>query len=142
MTTTTEKSTFATRFARGVLTILGFINLARGGFHWLAPDSGAGSVAGMNLEYDNADDVIFLLGAAGLMQLTFGVWYLYIVQKKPAMIPLALASEGGRNVLLVLTEYTFKRPAKPVPGRFMHMAVCVLSIIALMAAKSDQSENL
>ncbi len=139
--TTTEKPTFATRFARGALVLLGFINLARGGFHWLAPDSGAGSVAGMNLEYDNADDVIFLLGAAGLLQMVLGVWYLYIVQNKPSMIPLALGTEGGRNVLLLLTEYTFKRPAKPVPGRFMHMAVCILSIIALIAFKSDQSEE-
>ena len=82
------------------------------------------------------------MGAAGLLQMTFGVWYLYIVQKKPSLIPLALASEGGHSALLVLTEYTFKRPAKPVPGRFMHMAVCLLSIMALIAYKSGQAEEL
>lgn len=51
-----------------VLLGVGLLNLGRGGFHWLAPDSGAGSVAGMNLDYPNRDDVTFLLATAGFFR--------------------------------------------------------------------------
>lgn len=66
-----------------VLLGIGLLNLGRGGFHWLAPDSGAGSVAGMNLSYAIGDDVIFLLASLGLMQVFLGIWYVYFAIWKP-----------------------------------------------------------
>jgi hypothetical protein len=37
--------------------------------HWLALDSGAGIVAGMNLSYPNSPDVVFLLATDGIGQI-------------------------------------------------------------------------
>jgi hypothetical protein len=39
------------KLSLGVLLVLGLIELGRGGFHWLAPDAGAGVVAGVIVSY-------------------------------------------------------------------------------------------
>lgn len=115
-----------------VLFIIGLVNISRGGFHWLAPDSGAGIVAGMNLNYPNAADVIFLLASIGLIQLFLGIWYIYFALWQRSLIPFALATEVMKNTLELLTEYTFKHPVAPVPGRFAHWAVLIVAAIALL----------
>lgn len=124
-----------------VLLGIGLVNLVRGGFHWLAPDSGASSVAGMNLNYANAHDVIFLLASIGLMQVFLGIWYLYFAIKQRSLIPFALATEVIKNGLELLTEYTFKHPVTPVPGRFAHWAVLIIAAIALLFSLDSRREK-
>jgi hypothetical protein len=115
-----------------VLLGIGILNLGRGGFHWLAPDSGARSVAGMNLDYPNRADVTFLLASAGLSQVFFGIWYIFMATRKRSLVPVALGLEAAKNALLLVSEYTFKHPASPVPGRVAHWAVLILSTLALV----------
>ena len=69
------------KLSLGVLLVLGLVDLGRGGFHWLAPDSGAGIVAGMNLSYPNARDVVFLLALDGIGQIFWGIAYLFGKQR-------------------------------------------------------------
>jgi hypothetical protein len=38
---------------------LGTIDFIRGGIHWLAPDGGAGSIAGMNLANVGGPNIVF-----------------------------------------------------------------------------------
>ncbi|MGI9252363.1 MAG: hypothetical protein ACR2J8_01345 [Thermomicrobiales bacterium] len=120
--------------ARAILGAIGAVTIARGLFHWLAPDSGMGSVAGMNLANGQGDDVIFLGGTLGVAQLAAGVIDLAVAAKIPQAIPLALGVEAVKNGLVLATESTFKKPAKPVPGRFAHMAVGALALAGLLLA--------
>ena len=120
------------KLGRGVLLLLGLIDLARGGFHWLAPDSGAGMVAGMNLSYPNARDVVFLLATDGISQILWGTAYLFLVFRAKELVPLALLTEVVRNVMLLATEYWLKPPVAPVPGRFMHLATAIVCGGALL----------
>lgn len=117
---------------------IGLFNLGRGGFHWLAPDSGAGSVAGMNLSYANADDVIFLLASVGIIQMFFGIWYLYFAFWQRSLISFALATQVTMSSIIVLTEYTFKHPVAPIPGRFAHWAVLTIAAIALLISSNSR----
>jgi hypothetical protein len=126
------------KLSLGVLLVLGVIDLARGGFHWLAPDSGAGSVAGMNLSYPNGRDVIFLLATDGISQIVWGIAYLFFVFRAPQLVPFALLTEVLRGLMLLATEYWLKPPGAPVPGRFMHMAttaVCAAILLLWAAAR-------
>ena len=120
------------RLPLAILCALALFNIARGAFHFLAPDSGAGSVAGMELSHPNRADVIFLLGAIGLMQLSLGVIYIYFVLWARQLIALALWVEAARGALIVLMEFTFKMPVAPVPGRFAHIATLVIAAAALL----------
>jgi hypothetical protein len=120
---------------------IGLVNLVRGGFHWLAPDSGAGIVAGMNLSYANANDVIFLLASIGLMQVFLGIWYIYFAIWQRSLIPFALLTEVMKNALELLSEYTFKHPVAPVPGRFAHWTILILSALALLLSLYSRREQ-
>jgi uncharacterized protein (DUF1330 family) len=121
--------------ARLILAFIGVITILRGLFHWLAPDSGAGSVAGMDLSGDNRDDVIYLLGIAGIGQLGAGIVDLAVAAKAPGAVPLALGVEAAKNGLVLATESSFKKPVRPVPGRFAHAAVAALAVLGLLAAR-------
>lgn len=118
------------------LLALGLIDLGRGGFHWLAPDSGAGVVAGMNLSYPNARDVVFLLALDGISQIFWGIAYIFFVFRAKQLVPFALLAEVLRGLMILATEYSLKPPVTPVPGRFMHMAttlVCGAALVLCMA---------
>ena len=120
------------RFGAAVLFVLAIIDLARGSFHWLAPDSGAGIVAGMNLLYPNARDVIFLLAIEGISQIVWGIAYMIVISRAPQFVAIALAGEVLRGLMLLFTEYWLKPPFAPVPGRFMHMATTAVCGVALI----------
>ncbi len=114
-----------------ILLALGIFSFARGVFHYVTPDSGAGIVAGMDLSPANGADIIFLLGAAGLMQMALGAFYVWFATKARALVPVALWIESIRAVLFVSMEYSFKAPANPVPGRYAHISVLILVLLAL-----------
>jgi hypothetical protein len=120
------------KLSLGVLLVLGLIDLGRGGFHWLAPDSGAGVVAGMNLSYPNARDVVFLLALDGIGQIFWGIAYLFFVFRARQLVPFALLTEVARGLMILLTEYSLKPPVSPVPGRFMHIATTIVCGVILL----------
>lgn len=126
------KPSAAERAPQVALAAIGLLNLARGAFHWLAPDSGAGSVAGMNLDYPNRKDVVFLLGSSGISQLVTGVIDLVVAGRHPDAVRLMLGGEAARSGLVLATEKTFKGPVKPVPGRFAHAGVAAFALLALL----------
>ncbi len=114
-----------------ILFLLGVFSLARGVFHYLAPDSGAGIVAGMDLSFPNGADIVFMLGAVGVMQMALGVFYIWFATKGREFLQFALVVEFARSALFVVMEYSFKMPADPVPGRYAHIAVFLLVTLAL-----------
>ncbi len=113
-----------------LLGLLGLSLLARGVLHYFVPDSGAGIIAGMDLSLGNGADIIFLLGAAGVLQMALGVFYIYFAVAARQCIGFALAVEVVRSVIFVFMEYTFKMPVNPVPGRYVHVAVMIVAIVA------------
>lgn len=115
-----------------LLGILGLNSLARGILHIVWHDSGAGSIAGMNLSYPNAADVILLLGAVGVLQAAIGVFYIYFALRVHQVLGFILGVEVIRSTLLVVMEYTFKMPVNPVPGRYIHIAVMITAFVALV----------
>jgi hypothetical protein len=124
----------ASRVPALILAGIAILNLARGAFHWLAPDSGAGSVAGMNLSYPNAPDVVFLLAVTGVSQLLWGVCYLYIAFWQRFLVSFALGTQAATSALVLVTEYWLKPPVSPVPGRFAHVTTLALSVAGLAIA--------
>ncbi len=130
------------KLSLGVLLVLGLIDLGRGGFHWLAPDSGAGVVAGMNLSYPNARDVVFLLALDGIGQIFWGIAYLFFVFRARQLVPFALLTEVARGLMILLTEYSLKPPVLPVPGRFMHIATTIVcGVILLLCVQSRKQQT-
>jgi hypothetical protein len=122
------------------LAAFGVLDLARGGFHWLAPDSGAGIVAGMNLHNAGGTNIVFLLAAVGIEQVAWGVLYLYVVLRRRSLLRLMFLLEILKSAAILFTEYVQKPPAPHVPGRFMHLATLIISVgMVLLPAKRDST---
>lgn len=114
------------------LGLIGLSLFGRGIFHYVWFDSGAGVVAGMDLSYPNAADVVFLLGAAGALQAALGAIYIFFATKARQFIGFALWVEAARSLFFVIMEFTFKMPTNLVPGRYVHSAVLIAAILALL----------
>jgi hypothetical protein len=67
--------------------ILSLISTVRSLIHFLAPDGGAGSIAGLDLS-KGAENIIFSFGLWGLSQLIYAFIQLLVAFRYKAMIPL------------------------------------------------------
>lgn len=127
------------RYATVVLIVLAVINIGRGLFHYLAPDSGSHAVAGMAL----SADVIYLLAIIGALQFINGLLFLYIALKQKPLVLVALLYELLVNGMVLLLNFCFKQPAAPVPGRFSNIAifVLILVVVALMLYQEARADR-
>ena len=129
-------------FMRIVLAMLGVLNLLRGGVQWLAPDSGAGSMAGMVLSTSSAPNIIFLLAADGISQFAWGVVYLYIALRERRFMGAIFLLEALKSGALLFTEYVTKAPVAPIPGRYLHMTTFVTAAAIVLLSLRQTSESM
>ena len=129
-------------FMRIVLAMLGILNLLRGGVHWLAPKSGAGSFAGMDLSTSSASNIIFLLAAGGISQFAWGAVYLYIALRERRFLGAIFLLEALKSGAFLFTEYVTKPPAVPIPGRYLHMTTFVTAAAMVLLSLRQTSESL
>ena len=124
-----------------ILVVLGIINFLRGGVHWLVPDSGAGSIAGMDLSTSSAPNIIFLLAADGIGQFAWGAVYLYIALRERRFMGAIFLLEALKSGAILFTEYVTKPPVAPIPGRFLQMTtfVTTAAIVLLSLRRPSQS---
>jgi len=119
------------RFAEIILIIIGVINIARGLFHFLAPDSGAHSVAGMDISAASGGNIIYLLAVIGAFQFAGGLLSLYIALKQKQMVLPAFWYLLLTGAMVLLLNFVFKQPAAPVPGRFANIAEFILTLVTI-----------
>ena len=123
-----------------ILVVLGIINFLRGCVHWLVPDSGAGSIAGMALNTSSAPNIIFLLAADGIGQFAWGAVYLYIALRERRFMGAIFLLEALKSGAILFTEYVTKPPAAPIPGRFLQMTTFVTAAAIVLLSFRRPSE--
>jgi lipid-A-disaccharide synthase-like uncharacterized protein len=131
------------RFAEVILIFIGVVNFARGLFHYLAPDSGAHSVAGMDTASAAGANSIYLLAAIGAMQFVNGLLFIYIALKQKQMVLSVFWYLLLMSSMVLLLNFVFKQPALPVPGRFANMAefIIVLATICVIICLEKRDER-
>lgn len=113
-----------------VLGILGVVNLARGGLHVFLPDSGAGTIAGMDLT-QGGQAIVFLLAMTGVGQMGAGLVDLAVAFRYRAFAVPLLAIEAARALLGLVTAWLVKLPPVDVPGKRGMIVTAVLLTAAL-----------
>ena len=114
-----------------VLALVALLNLGRGAFHALAPDSGAGSVAGLDLS-TNAQTIIFLLASVGISQFVWGILQAYIVLRKRSYVLQAIGLQALLTGLSLANMLWWKPPPVTVPGEFFNIIVLAALIASLL----------
>lgn len=114
----------------GVLTV---VSIVRSCIHLLAPDGGAGSIAGMDLAVAGADGIVFAFALWGSAQLVYALLQLLVVIRYRSLVPLmyvVLLLETGLRWFVGATKpVTFAHTPPGVIGNWMWL---ILSI-AMMA---------
>ena len=119
------------KFAVVILLIMGFINIARGLFHYLSPDSGSHSVAGMDIASAVGPNIVYLLAIIGSIQFVNGLLFVYIALKQKQMILVAFWYELLTSIMVLFLNFVFKQPVTPVPGRFANIAEFVIVLVTI-----------
>jgi hypothetical protein len=75
------------KIAAWFFLLFAVVGFARSCIHLLAPDGGAGSIAGMNLAVNGADGIIFAFSLWGSAQLLYAVIQLVVCCRYRTLIP-------------------------------------------------------
>ena len=129
-------------FMRIILAMLGVLDFLQGCVQLVAPESGAGSIAGMDLSTSSAPNIVYLLAAAGISQVAWGVVYLYIALRERRLLYAIFLLEALKSGALLFTEYVTKPPVVPIPGRYLDMATFATAAAIVLLSLRQTSESL
>jgi len=71
-----------------IFALYAILSAVRSCIHLLAPDGGAGSIAGMDLTVEGAEGIIFAFALWGSSQLLFAIIQLLVVFRYRSLVPL------------------------------------------------------
>lgn len=96
-----------------VLAVVAVLSLIRSLIHLLAPDGGAGSIAGLDLSVAGAEGIVFAFGLWGSSQLLMALVQLAVVLRYRALVP-------AMYVLLILEILLRMLVGQIKPATFAH----------------------
>ncbi len=127
------------RLAAVVFLVIALVGTVRSVVHLLAPDGGAGSIAGMDLSVPGAKGIIFAFSLWGSSQLLMAAVQLIVYFRYRTLIPLMY--------LLLIAEYSLRIVVghiKPVsfahtpPGQIGNYVIIPLAVVMLVLAIRDR----
>ncbi len=118
-----------------LLVLVVIVGTVRSCIHIFAPDGGAGSIAGMNLNVTGAGEVIFAFALWGSEQLIYALFQWVVVLRYRSLVPLMwfiqLLEVLGRMLVGRLKPVIFSHTP---PGATGNYVILVLSILMLILA--------
>ena len=128
------------RLAVWFLWLLIALNAFRGWVHVFWNDSGAGRIAGVDLNV-NAAPVISLLAAVGVDQLAWGVIELGVVTRYRRWIPALLALLLAKQVAGAWLLWIWKPLGVDAPGKYGAIALVPLVALALWLSLRERQRG-
>jgi hypothetical protein len=116
-----------------VFTLIAMVSLIRSSIHLLAPDGGAGSIAGMNLAVAGADGIVFAFALWGSAQLVYALIQLVVAFRYRSLVPFMYVLLIVETLLRLLVGHT-----KPVtfahtpPGAIGNYVILPLASLMLV----------
>jgi hypothetical protein len=107
--------------------------------HVLAPDSGAGSLATIDLDVEGGDNAVALLGQWGGAQLVLALLAWVVLARYRGLVPLVLAGAVLEALLRLLVgalkplETTGTPPG--APGTWVALVVCGLALVGSLTPR-------
>ncbi len=116
-----------------IFTLLAMVSTVRSSIHLLAPDGGAGTIAGMNLAVAGAPEIIFSFALWGSAQLIYALVQLAVAFRYRALVPFMYVLLIVETLLRMLVGHM-----KPVtfahtpPGAYGNYVMLVLAPVMLV----------
>ncbi len=131
------------RWALAVLVLYAVVATGRSLVHVLAPDSGAGSIATIDVDVEGGDNVVALLGQWGGAQLLMALLLWVVLARYRGLVPLMLAGVVLEALLRVLVGQL--KPLETVgtppgaPGTYVALVVCGAALIGSLVPRPEVS---
>jgi hypothetical protein len=129
------------RWALVVLVLYAVLATARSLVHVLAPDSGAESIATIDVDVEGGENVVALLGQWGGAQLLSAVLVWVVLARYRGLVPLVLALAVGEMLLRLLVGQL--KPLETVgtppggPGTWVALVVCGAALVGSLVPRRD-----
>jgi hypothetical protein len=128
------------RWALGVLVLYAVVSTGRSLVHVPAPDSGAESIATIDVDVEGGNNVVALLGQWGGAQLLMAVLVWIVLARYRGLVPLMLAG-AVLEALLRLLVGQLKRletagTPPGAPGTWVSLVVCGAALLASLIPRS------
>ena len=131
-----------TRASLAVLAVLAALTFARSLVHVLAPDGGAGSIAGIDVAVAGGRNIVALFGQWGWEQLLLSLVTIVILVRYRFLVPFALLLQvldwGGR---MVVGEFKPLIVDAPPPGAYGNWILLPVSLVALWFALPPRASS-
>jgi len=118
------------------------IGLVRSCIHIFAPDGGAGSIAGMNMNVTGADEVIFAFALWGSAQFIYALLQWLVILRYRSLVPLMwsiqLLETLGRMLVGRIKPVTFAHTPPGTYQNYIYLGLAVLMLgLALWSANKQ-----
>ncbi len=123
-----------------LLFLVTVVGTVRSLIHIFAPDGGAGSIAGMNLNVTGANEVIFAFALWGSEQLIYALLQWMVILRYRSLVPLMwvvqLLETLGRMLVGHLKPVTFAHTPPGATGNYIFLVLSLLMLfLALWSGK-------
>ncbi len=116
-----------------VFALISVVSMVRSCIHLLAPDGGAGSIAGMNLAVDGAGGIIFAFALWGSAQLIYAVIQLVVAFRYRSLVPfmyaLLIAETLLRQLVGHMKPVTFAHTPPGAIGNYVILPLAGLMLV-------------
>ena len=128
------------RIAAAVFLLVTFVTIARSCIHILAPDGGAGSIAGIDVSVESGSSIVSLFALWGLSQLLMGFVYSVVFFRYKSLIPfmylLLIIEYSGRMVLGILKPPVVSHVPPGAIGNYVMVPLaCIMLFLSLNRPK-------
>jgi hypothetical protein len=121
------------RIAAIMFLLITFLTIARSCIHILAPDGGAGSIAGINLSVAGGSNIVSTFAFWGLSQLLMGFVYLVAFFRYKSLIPfmymLIIAEYSGRIIIGFIKPLEVTHTPPGAIGNYIIVPLAILMLI-------------
>jgi hypothetical protein len=123
------------RLAFSFLVLVAVVSTARSLVHILAPDGGAGSIAGLAVGVADGANIVAMFGQWGASQLILALFYWLAILRYRSLVPLMLAVLLLEQALrIAVGQLKPVEVAAPPPGEVGSYLLLPLSALALALA--------
>lgn len=131
------------KLASVIFLLIALMGAVRSCIHFLAPDGGAGSIAGINLDISGSKEVIFAFSLWGSSQLLYAFIQLVIYFRYRTLIPfmylLMLAETLMRMYIGHIKPINFSHTP---PGKILNFVMIPLALVMFyLSVKSNQKDT-
>ena len=128
------------RIAAAVFLLVTFVTIARSCIHILAPDGGAGSIAGIDVSVESGSSIVSVFALWGLSQLLMGFVYSVVFFRYKSLIPfmylLLIIEYSGRMVLGILKPPVVSHVPPGAIGNYVMVPLaCIMLFLSLKRPK-------